>query len=142
MLKHNMLFYILNICGPLLFGGFIYYIFYPDVWFVSAIDGITGFDRHINLDTNIFAARIIRYYLFDVLWAYSLTFAVYRLVGFEYSHLVILLGLAIFESVMEILQIIPILPGTFDIGDILFEVCTSILVINIFFQRREKNEKD
>ncbi len=55
---------------PICFGGAFYYLFCPEVWFVKVLDDLTGLRCHFNLNNNVIPLVILlRYYLFDFLWA-------------------------------------------------------------------------
>jgi hypothetical protein len=80
-----------------------------------------------------------------MLWAYSLTFTVFLILGFKYESLKpTLIICAVFEVSIEFLQKFGVIPGTFDFLDILLELCVTIFaVIIIFFTlRRAKNENE
>ena len=137
MIRQSKYFYILNICIPLLIGGVVYYICCPDVYFAEQFDELTGINFHINIEKSVYGIRLLRFYFFDVLWAYSLTFAVVLVIGHEYRLSVLFGVIALFEAAMELLQLIPGVLGSFDIFDILLEAVTSVVVIFICIGRRK-----
>lgn len=121
----------------MLIGGLMYYLCCPDVLFVKALDSIIGTGFHIMPDTSVAVIRIIRYYLFDVIWANSLTVLVFALLGDSVSDKrYVLAVLIIFEVLMESIQLIPGINGTFDVFDIAAEILVNIIVIN-YISRRE-----
>ncbi len=113
---------------PLLIAGVVYYLFFPDVIFVRYIDRFAGFDLHIHLPYN-HLLEIVRNYSFDVVWAVSLISASYLIYKDDISVQKITIVGVSFETVMECLQLIPWIPGTFDIVDIVVEIMASIIVL-------------
>ena len=119
----------------ILLGAWIYYVFFPEVYFVKKIDEIIG--KHyidaFHYKKNIITV-IIRNYLMDFLWSCSLTCFVSQIVGFgekERKQCAILL--TVFVIVMESIQILDGIPGTFDLLDIFVELCgvsVTLLMIN------------
>ena len=66
--------------------------------------------------------RFVRYYLLDMLWAYALVFALYFSIGNNAARLKTAFVIAVvFSAVMEAVQLSPIIPGYFDLLDILVE---------------------
>ena len=137
MKKYGIGFYLLNICVPLIAGGIIYYLFFPEVFFVKALDMLLpGRGIHIVVDTDDGLARILRYYLFDIIWAYSLTVLICRMtIGEVKNGWPVLAGLVIFEVFMESIQLMPCVYGTFDVCDIAAEIIVSILVIKYYYTK-------
>lgn len=109
-------FVILNVMAPLIVGAVIYYVFFEETIFV----------------------RLIRFYLMDFLWAYAMMSFVLCSFGTDRK---IVIGIVLFEIMMEMIQVFPFVKGTFDVCDIGMEIAADILVI-LLFRRRLKNEKD
>ena len=84
-------------------------------------------------------------FLSDILWAYSLTFTVFIILGISEKNILptfIICG--IFEISIELAQKTGLITGTFDILDIAFELAISaiaLVVIKKFIKRGQKNEK-
>ena len=87
---------------------------------------------------------IISYYIPDYLWAFSLCsglFAIYPLKskhGFWWGAVTFIYGVA-----WEFMQYSSLVSGTFDIVDIImyFTAASSVVSINILFNKEKKNEK-
>lgn len=129
---------ILNICVPVIIGALLYYLFCPDVLFVQAVDSWTGLKLHVDFDFSCRIARLIRFYLFDFLWAYSLMFLALSL-SEEKNGSRIITAVLLFEAGMELLQLASVVKGTFDIWDLGVELIADVIVIKIL--RRRKNEE-
>lgn len=112
---------------PLTVGATVYYLFFPDTYFVRGLDRFFGVSLHIPYPMENVVCRILRCYLADFLWAYALMGTVRVLIGKE-KHLFLTVLLA--EIVLESLQLHPSVPGTFDICDIFVELAANILVIH------------
>jgi hypothetical protein len=113
----------LNVICPIIVGAFIYYLTSPNVIFVKIIDAVIGgiISFHISPINNIFF-RLIRNYFLDMLWGYALVFALFYIFDNNAVKTGKLFGVAFsFSSVLEILQIMPFVQGTFDIFDIAVE---------------------
>ena len=135
MKERSVVFYIIHVLAPLAIGCLIYYVFCPDVYFVDVIDRIVGCGFHIKITTDYLFVKLIRFYIFDVLWAYSLTFAVFGIAGCMFYREILLTGIIGFEILMESLQTVPAIPGTFDIWDMVLEVVTSVILFNIYYSK-------
>ena len=131
-------FILLNVIAPVLIGAILYYLFFPEAVFVRLIDNLLGSSYHIpvNVD-NILIIKLIRFYFLDFLWAYALMSAVILIFKNDSRVFVIIL---IFEIVLELIQLLPSIRGSFDVCDIGIEILASILVIKLS-RRRFKNEE-
>ena len=126
-------FVLCNLLFPILAGTVFYYFFCPEVIFVQAADAYLPFSYHIRLNMDIMAVRIVRFYLMDFLWAYSLTFLVCTCLNNDKKWGLILLF--VFELLMELLQLHPEIKGTFDFRDLAVEVCADFFAIVIWNRR-------
>jgi len=101
-------------------------------------------ELYLNTDNSLFCI-FARNFLSDIFWAYSLTHTAFFIFHTERKHGVgVFLICVAFETAIELFQKANILPGTFDILDILFEICITAFVtqlINIIFKEKthEKN---
>lgn len=130
-------FLIANIIIPVIIGGFLYYMISPDVIFVEVIkkllysNGVTSAGKYLG-PVGIF----VRFYLLDMLWGYSLVFALYFCVGDDVAILKVFVLAFVFSIGMEVLQLIPVAPGFFDIWDIVVEciaeAIATLVLINFF----------
>lgn len=131
--KDDHIFLIVNILFPILLGGIIYYLLCPNVVFVKRIDTITNLNIHfiVQFDSHPIL-KFIRYYMLDMLWAYSLTISLAYLLRKEATILFILI---LFSFFIESLQYINFAMGSFDLFDVFFEIITGIIAIFIFKRR-------
>lgn len=130
-------FILLNVIAPVLIGAIIYYLFFPEAVFVRLIDNLLGSSYHIPVNVDNILIKLIRFYLLDFLWAYALMSAVILIFKNDSRVFVIIL---IFEIVLELIQLLPSIRGTFDVCDIGIEIFASIFVIKLS-RRRFKNEE-
>ena len=130
-------FILLNVIAPVLFGAILYHLFFPDAVFVRLIDNLLGSSYHIPVNVDNILIKLIRFYFLDFLWAYALMSAVILIFKNDSRVFVIIL---IFEIVLELIQLLPSIRGTFDVCDIGIEILASILVIKLS-RRRFKNEE-
>lgn len=120
----------MNILIPICVGAVLYYLFCPGVSFVLILDciGQKFFGSEFNglhvdyIDSYLFL--IIRYYLFDMLWAYSLTFTVFYILPRK-KKLISAFIVMFFTLLMELLQISDYISGTFDFFDIFAELIAA-----------------
>ena len=119
---------------PLSIGALIYYIFLPDVHFVQIIDSFLPCSIHVSYPSQIIGLRVLRNYLFDFIWAFALSSCLFIFLEIKNrdNSIKVLLGLAFFETIMELSQLSHIFPGTFDICDIIAELVANIIVITLF----------
>lgn len=134
--KRIRVFTLINIVLPLAFGGLIYVITRPDTYISQWVYRVL----HLSISSNVVKNVLPRWlWLFlcnfsaDILWAYSLTFAVYAIFHDCSRCMYLVFTVCIlFEAGVEILQLFGILNGTFDCLDIAFEICaTAIASLNI-----------
>ena len=121
-------------------SAIFYYLVSPDVIFVKKIDAIIGgvINIHISpIDNVIF--KLIRNYFLDMMWGYALVFTLYYIIGDNAVKIGRILGLAfIFSAAMEIIQMAPLIQGTFDIFDIgaefLAEAIAAFIIYKTYFR--------
>ena len=130
-------FILLNVIAPVLIGAILYYLFFPEAVFVRLIDNLLGSSYHIPVNVDNILIKLIRFYLLDFLWAYALMSAVILIFKNDSRVFVIIL---IFEIVLELIQLLPSIRGTFGVCDIGIEILASIFVIKLS-RRRFKNEE-
>lgn len=117
-------FVILNVMIPLIVGAVIYYVFFQETIFVRLIDDIFGLGYHMSLNFENVFVRLIRFYLLDFLWAYAMMSFVLWSFGTDRKTVI---GIVLFEIVMETIQLFPFVKGTFDVCDIGIEIAADIL---------------
>lgn len=142
--KKNRIFYILNISIPLAIGALIYFIFRPDTYIAYYLRNL------MELPTMTLGSggllKFFRNYSCDILWSYSLMFAIFTVGNKSAKRLILTTALcAVFEILIEICQHIGFINGTFDIFDLLAEIIATIVALIIIKKRIErewKNEKE
>ena len=116
-------FVFLHIVLPILVGGILYLFFCPDVFFVKKVDDILNISRNENVLKESVLGEMIRNYLFDIVWAYSLTNTLLIICGRDRKSKRIAIVIAALMSIgMELLQLMECIGGTFDIVDVLVEI--------------------
>ena len=140
-MRKNYAFYLLNIGISLVLGLGIYLFCYKTTYINTAFTNIFGFSLpYIYFDNAIY--RFITCWACDILWAYSLTFALYLCFKVFKSPLIITsVTTSLFAVIIELLQINKVINGTFDILDIISELVAisfAIIIIKCF----EKQKKD
>ena len=142
------IFLTLNIICPVIIGAFIYYLISPDVFFVKKIDALIGgvINIHIPPIENVFF-KLIRNYFLDMMWGYALVFALFYIIGNNAVKIGKIFWIAfLFSAIMEIIQIAPLVQGTFDIFDIcvefLAEVIAAIIIYKTYSREELKDEKE
>ena len=141
ILRRNSLFAV-NVVLPLMCGLFIY-LTKPETSLLSHL--FAGFCSVLPV---IRYPLIIQYYAADFLWAYSLFFCLRLSLGDElkgkYNVFLVLLE-AVVAMLLEYLQILRVVPGTFDIFDMgteLLAIFIGLLVLNIIEWRNRDYEKE
>ena len=129
---NRRLFYWVNIIVPLILGAAIYLYWRPDAYLSRLVFYLfhISHDRTAGRPAGIY--RFIRYYLCDIIWAYALVFSLALNFG-KYSLIKAYAAAAIFASVTEILQLLPLIPGSFDIVDIIVELTVCTITIFIIY---------
>lgn len=118
---------------PLFLGTILYYLFCPNTFFVIYIDKLIGRGFHFNIDLNNYVIKILRSYLFDFLWAYALMETIILLIRPQKVELFIyFIVVALFEILMECIQMSDKVRGTFDVYDILLEIIVNVFVLLIY----------
>lgn len=141
--KYNILI-VINCVIPLLIGTIFYYLFSPNVIFVRNIDEILECGIHFNISLeNNWILKYLRFYVLDMLWAYALIFALFFIVGDNNTANLrkIFLIAYLFSTIMEILQLTPLVEGTFDFLDLFFELGAEIIAVFIIKILLGRNKK-
>lgn len=148
---HRRLYYIicsLLIITPLIAGLELYLVFRPDTYisrFLSSTGNLSIAGNMLITDSPWFC-YLSKNYLPDLCWAFSLEACL--AVIFHNSERMIINSLiisAVFLSLMETLQVTPLIPGTFDVFDIGIELAAIVfsgIIINLLRKRcfYEKND--
>ena len=130
-IRSKAFFYWANMTVPLIAGLLIYVHFRSSIIVLAPVQGLFSYP---NQSTRW--AVYLRCYAADILWAYSLTFAVYTTMQHMKKNLMwTAIICSIFVCVVEYMQKIGLFSGTFDITDIVLElasVCIAIIIIRLF----------
>ena len=135
--ENDRLFYILNICIPLVTGAIIYFVFRPDTY-------ISDFFRNVFVLPTLsvspgWFSDFLRNFACDVLWAYALMIAVFAVSKKSDKRLIVTAVLCIaFEIAIELCQNIGIISGTFDVLDVIFEIIATIVAVIIIKKKIRK----
>ena len=132
----------LNVIIPLILGLLIYLAVSREVVFIKLISGSLGYSNNEGMTLGSFVATRLRYYLPDMLWGYSLVFALFFVCGREQPALVPVWILAgIFAAIMESLQLISAVPGSFDPMDMVVEIAAGLLAVFIIKNHRTRGNE-
>ena len=132
--KRNSLF-ALNIILPLICGLFIYLTKVERTYLSDFLSDIRSFLPVISYP------YIIRNFACDFLWSYSLFFCLRLTLGEKLKgehNLTVILVTGVVAIILEAIQLIKTIPGTFDLLDILVEliaIATAYLVTTIIERR-------
>lgn len=130
-------FWSLNILIPLFSGLILYLLFRSDTYVSQFIYGIFAIPKNAAIlcgDSRFF--KFIRFYACDILWAYSLTFLLSLIIGHKSIQNIIVFIIALsFDGTIEFLQKFDIIPGTFDIIDILLEAVITVFALLIIIHK-------
>ncbi len=142
--KFRYLFYGVNIVIPLLIGLLLYVTFRRDAYVSILISKYLNLPALSNSTLPEWLISFFRSFASDILWAYSLGFAVMLTLGYNRRNLVCSFFVCIFfEAFLEVLQKVGILHGTFDDLDILLEaVFICLALFNIKKHEEAQNEKN
>ena len=129
----------LNCFLPLFWGGIIYILFRPDTYISSFFYGLFSVELFVSISENI-VVSFLKYWFCDFLWAYSLAFCL--LIVFEKSNYKFILPIiisAVFCIILETLQKLGVISGTFDWWDLLAEltaVASAVIIKRRFFYEK------
>lgn len=129
---------IILVALPILLGTVLYYLFCPDVVFVIWIDQVLNPSRKNIHIPSIYLIKFLRFYAFDFIWAFSFLSAILIVFINDWNARQLFLIVFFSEAILESLQLIDFIPGTFDILDIFTELFADVLVIFIFQRRITK----
>ena len=130
-MKYKLKYYVLYILLPLNIGLFIYVTSDARTYLGDSIRSI------INLPIVNYPS-IVRNYACDCLWCVSLFATIHRIYANHNDGILISTIISLlFSSVMETLQKVPSIPGTFDIWDIAMESLV-IVTISVFLLHQKE----
>ena len=130
---------------PIMMGACIYILFRPDTYISQWIYRLFDMSLQSKKLRELLPFWLLAFlcnFACDILWAYSLTFAIYIIfVNSPINILFIFVVSIVFEAGIEFMQLACILPGTFDWLDISLEICaTAIASLEIKNIRRKTHE--
>ena len=130
-MKRKNLFLFLNIAIPLLIGLAIYLFCYKNTYINTLFENILKIDFPYIYRDNSFH-KCITNWACDILWAYSLTFALFFCFkDFNKPFLITFFVSIVFSVIFECLQLTSIINGTFDIWDIIMELSAILFAVII-----------
>ena len=101
-------------------GAVLYAVLSPDVWFVRELGAMLHRELQPVFNLHSPVLRYIRWYGPDMMWGYALTSALllFSRLGAGLSDRTCLIISCIFSAILEFLQLLPWISGTFDVLDI------------------------
>lgn len=144
--RARFFFYGFNILFPLLCGLYLYLTLRSDAYITLFISRFVSLPQFPYAFFSCGAIDFLRNFASDMLWAYSLGYAVVLVVGHSRNNLLFSLSLCMgFEVLVEVLQKTGVFHGTFDFLDILFEalsISLALFLINMYEEaQNEKSSK-
>ena len=127
-MQNKRVFMLSNILLPLLAGASLYIISSPNVIFLKYLKLRIVIASEL-MNPHIWFWPILRNYIPDMLWGYSLVFAVYMIIDNNAASMRMLIYVLVFSIFLELLQLLPTIPGTFDLLDILVEGASEMLAV-------------
>lgn len=132
----------LHIIGPIVTSALIYMMASPDVIFIKKASDLIGETICIPVfpTDNVFL-RLVRNYLPDMMWGYSLLFALFRIIGNHAADVRKVFWIVfLFSAAMELMQIISFIPGTFDVFDIFAEFLAETAAARMIYKLYSKED--
>lgn len=126
----------IHIICPIAVGTLIYSMASPDVIFIKkTADFIGETIRMPVFPADSIFLRLARNYLPDMMWGYSLVFALFCIIGNNAAGVWKVLWIAFpFSAAMELLQNASFVPGTFDVFDIFAEFLAETAAACIIYK--------
>ena len=138
-MQNKRVFMLSNILLPLLAGASLYIISSPNVIFLKYLKLRIVIASEL-MNPHIWFWPILRNYIPDMLWGYSLVFAVYMIIDNNAASMRMLFYVLVFSITLELLQLFPMIPGTFDLLDIFVEGVAEMLAVIIIKKYEEASE--
>ncbi len=131
----------LNIICPILVGALIYCMLSPDVIFIRKIADFIDWIYMPVFQTDCTFLKLVRNYLPDMMWGYSLVFSLFCIIGNNVADVRKVFWLAVpFTATMEIMQKTSFVPGTFDVFDIFTEFLAEAIAACIIYKLYSREE--
>ncbi len=139
-IKKKLIIGLTTVMIPLILGALLYYIICPEVFFVKLIDRYTDFNIHIEYQTEQNrVTEIFRNYFFDFIWAFAFTNALNLIFNNDtIAHLKGCFISVVVGALFEVLQLVRVVYGTFDVWDILSEILGTVCAFFIMMVIRRK----
>lgn len=143
--RRKEIIYLFNIFFPLLLGTVLYLWIKPNAWCSNVIYGFLRLEKFRAFEeTSIpLFGSFIKHQLCDILFAYSLTFAMMFVFRKEKHGFFLACSIAaLFEILFEVAQLWGF-PGHFDPFDILAEVAITLLIFlcMIIYQKQKRSKQ-
>lgn len=132
-IKKKYILVLAEVFFPLLIGAFLYYVLYPEAYFVKFLDNMLGY-HFFNLEVlrEHFLFKLLRNYFMDFLWGCSLNACICLIIGYKKVDCIISATISIvFIVITESLQLLDFFPGTFDKWDLFVEISGGLLILLI-----------
>ena len=131
---------IFGILLPIVICGIIYYLFFPEVYFVKLIDKYIYLQIHLKpqIWSHEFL-KLYRFYAFDLVWAFAFAntlFVLYSQRSFIFLNFIVPI---LFGGLFEILQKHKVIFGTADLFDVFIEIMGSLLATIIYLRFRRND---
>ncbi|MBQ4639451.1 MAG: hypothetical protein IJB69_02915 [Clostridia bacterium] len=145
MKRRTVFYYLAHIFVPLVVGILLYMLLRPDTFVTKAVWRITGISLVLPPEIRLASdgvAQFIRNHLADILWGYSLCFALGMVARWVGRHPARALWPALVTDVlMEMTQYWGLISGTFDGWDIVCQAAASLAAF-LIMMIHEKNTKE
>lgn len=132
----------LHIMCPIAAGALIYCLVAPDVIFIKKTEDLMGWAVRMRMfPTGSVLLRLIRNYLPDMMWGYSLVFALFYIIGNNVASIWKIFWMAFpFSAAMEMMQKVSFVLGTFDVFDIAAIFLAEIIAACIIYKLYSREE--
>ena len=130
-----------NTVIPLIAGLTVYLLFRPDAYIAQKIYSVIHVSP-LRIEIRGWTGEIIRNHLADIMWAYAfMSFLGLILSENRKERLLSLISVSVQIVLTEVCQKTGMIPGTFDILDIIFEILAACLAMLFINRNGGRNEK-
>lgn len=136
---------VLHALIPLCAGTGIYILVRPETYIAKVCIAVNPWlgELRIRMGTDLFH-MFLRNYACDMLWAYALTIALLRygrLIGQKMWKSTLISGG--FVVLLEALQQLALIPGTFDVFDVVVEILAVFIAVcvSVIFYKHQNKER-
>lgn len=132
----------IHIICPIVVGILVYSITSPDVIFIKKTADFIGKTIRIPVfSADSVFLQLVRNYLPDMMWGYSLVFALFCIIGNNAADVWKVFWIAFpFSAAMEMMQKASFVPGTFDVFDIFAEFLAETAAACIIYKLYPREE--